>query len=440
VGSGLREKYGEKRQITLSCIVLKRLISGLKMAVTTRTGKTKKTLTIDFSYRGIRCRESLKGLVVNKANRKFAERKLAVIELEITLGTFNYANHFPDSKRAILLGITKVKDKLLGDAVDEWLAIQGTKISHSTMINYKSKVKTYIKPAFAVQPMSQITQSAIETWIAVDLAHLKNKTINEALIIMRAIFKTAKADKIIPDSPLEFIDNLKVVTDEPDPFTKDEINRILSTPTNRIQEINMIEFNFWSGLRLSELIALGWDDIDQINWTAKIHLAKVNGKFKKTKTERAERTIELLKPAIDAIKKQISFTYMFPSIKIEVTQRDIKTVKIIDWRPVFLNSNTQEPHASDIAIRTRFWTAHLKRAKVRYRAPKNTRHTYASQLLSTGTISKDWIAKQMGHTSTKMIDKHYAKWIPEDAPPMAKMANKALGFLEQSVTNASQKK
>ena len=38
-----------------------------------------------------------------------------------------------------------------------------------------------------------------------------------------------------------------------------------------------------------------------------------------------------------------------------------------------------------------------------------------SQLLSTGMISKDWIAQQMGHTSTKMLDDHYAKWIPEDA-------------------------
>ena len=71
---------------------------------------------------------------------------------------------------------------------------------------------------------------------------------------------------------------------------------------------------------------------------------------------------------------------------------------------------------------------HLKEAGVRYRSIGNTRHTYASQLLSTGSISKEWITKQMGHTSTKMIDQHYAKWISEDAPPMAKMANKALGF------------
>ncbi|EPJ45157.1 MAG: hypothetical protein OFPI_37670 [Osedax symbiont Rs2] len=44
-------------------------------------------------------------------------------------------------------------------------------------------------------------------------------------------------------------------------------------------------------------------------------------------------------------------------------------------------------------------------------------------------ISKDWIALQMNHSCTKMLDDHYAKWIPEDALPMADMVNKIMGFL-----------
>jgi len=68
-------------------------------------------------------------------------------------------------------------------------------------------------------------------------------------------------------------------------------------------------------------------------------------------------------------------------------------------------------------------------SKVRYRGPNHARHTFASQLLSTGMISKDWIALQMNHSCTKMLDDHYAKWIPEDALPMADMVNKIMGFL-----------
>lgn len=63
----------------------------------------------------------------------------------------------------------------------------------------------------------------------------------------------------------------------------------------------------------------------------------------------------------------------------------------------------------------RFFEIHCKLANVRYRGPNQARHTYASQLLTKGA-PKEWIAGQMGHTTTKMIDDHYGKWIVDDAP------------------------
>lgn len=39
--------------------------------------------------------------------------------------------------------------------------------------------------------------------------------------------------------------------------------------------------------------------------------------------------------------------------------------------------------------------AHLKVAGVRYRGPSQCRQTYASQLLTTGAASVDWIAEQI---------------------------------------------
>jgi len=365
---------------------------------------------------------------VNKTNIESAEKKLAAIEYAIYMEKFIYTEFFPYSKRAEKFGKAKVKDRIFGDAIDQWLSIQETKIQQSTLINYKSKVRTYIKPAFGKYFMSQITLSDIESWVAVDLKHLSNKTINETLIIMRSIFKVAEIDKVIKESPMKHMKNRKVVHIGPDPFDKEETKKILSTPTDRDQELNMLEFNFASGLRPSEIIALGWDDIDQISWTADVCRAKVNGKFKTTKTLKSERTVELLKPAIKALKKQLAHSYALPPIEIEVTQSDVKTVIKQDWRPVFLNSNTQKAHSSERGICARFWTTHLKNAGIRYRPFKTIRHSYASQLLSTGIISKDWIAKQMGHSSTRMIEKHYAKWIVEDAPPIAEWANDALGY------------
>lgn len=52
----------------------------------------------------------------------------------------------------------------------------------------------------------------------------------------------------------------------------------------------------------------------------------------------------------------------------------------------------------------------LKRAGLRYRNPYQTRHSYASILLTAGEDSA-WISTQMGHADLGIIFRVYAKWI-----------------------------
>lgn len=120
-------------------------------------------------------------------------------------------------------------------------------------------------------------------------------------------------------------------------------------------------------------------------------------------------------------------------VEIEISQEDNGTIEVEAWRPVWRNSLPGKVHANDGAVRDQFWKNHLIKAGVRYREPNHARHTFASQLLSTGVISKDWIVKKMGHTSTKMLDEHYAKWIREDAPPMADPVNRLFGFTQKQI-------
>ena len=64
------------------------------MPVYARRGK----LFFDFSYLGIRCREYTK-LNDSPANKRRVESIMDRIEAEKLLGTFEYANYFPNSKR-----------------------------------------------------------------------------------------------------------------------------------------------------------------------------------------------------------------------------------------------------------------------------------------------------------------------------------------------------
>ena len=58
-------------------------------------------LFFDFYYEGARCRE-LTNLTDSPENRRRMERVLAVIDAEISRGTFDYARTFPASRRAAL--------------------------------------------------------------------------------------------------------------------------------------------------------------------------------------------------------------------------------------------------------------------------------------------------------------------------------------------------
>ena len=395
-------------------------------------------IRIDFRYRGVRCRETLKGLQVTKANIKFAENKRASILYEIGRGTFDYASHFPDSNRCREFGSNPHRDRTVDQALDLWLSVKKVRTAQSTYVNYKSKVENHIRPRWGSHRLASITKTEIEKWIALDLVVLSNKTINEVMIVLRGIFKDAKADNVRNDSPVEAIDNLPLGDrEDPDPFTQTEIATILSTPTKRQQEIHMMGFAFWSGLRISELIALAWEDIDLKRGTVKVCRAKVGGRFKQTKTKRSTREVELITPALEWLQAQRPYTEDLAPRRLKVTSRDNKKTFDEEVRVVFLNSNTMKPHRSDGTVRNCFWSTHLKKAKVRYRGPNNARHTFISQLLTAG-IPKEWIIRQVGHTSTRMIDEHYGRWISEDATGMAQFVSERLGVGKGLVPKRSQ--
>ncbi|MOA57240.1 Phage integrase family protein [compost metagenome] len=81
-------------------------------------------------------------------------------------------------------------------------------------------------------------------------------------------------------------------------------------------------------------------------------------------------------------------------------------------------------HASSVG---RWLTAHLKRARVRHRGPNQCRHTFASQALSC-YVPVEWVARQLGHTDTTMVKKHYGRWIPADTRSMAGIVSQMMGF------------
>ena len=57
------------------------------------------------------------------------------------------------------------------------------------------------------------------------------------------------------------------------------------------------------------------------------------------------------------------------------------------------------------------WTKALDKAGLKYRPPIQTRHTFATLMLSAGE-DIGWVQSMMGHSSLQMIFTRYYAWIP----------------------------
>lgn len=69
------------------------------------------------------------------------------------------------------------------------------------------------------------------------------------------------------------------------------------------------------------------------------------------------------------------------------------------------------------------WTPALKKAGLEYRPPIQTRHTFATMMLSFGE-DIGWVQHMLGHSSLQMIFTRYYSWIPK------KTRNDGSAFME----------
>ncbi len=308
----------------------------------------------------------------------------------------------------------------VGRLLEEWFAFDALNFSKSTRDNYVSKARI-IDRYFKKIKLKDIDHDRMIRYTIYLQRNYSNKTINETYIVLRAIFKRARRQRLIDVDPMVEIENLKVCDNEPEPFTKQEIADILNAcDKSMVAEIALFKLGCMTGLRISELLALDWDNVDFERRRIWVNRAKVQGKLKITKTKGSQRHVYLINGAFETLKELYEVTgHLKPKVyRVFYTAEKSKNQKL---RLVFINTNTKRPICNESHYGRYFFKPTLEKAGVCYRGPSHTRHTFASQMLTAGIPIKK-IANDMGHATTQMIHKHYGKWIHEDAPQYSDQA------------------
>jgi integrase len=359
-------------------------------------------IRIAFMFEGKRCRETLHDVTkLTPTYFKYAAQLRAQIIDRIKFGTFRYVDYFPNSERAGWKQHSRVEK--FKEWSEAWLAGKPG-IETATRKAYGSAIRFWNK-AIGDKFLSDILPLDIENAMTASTAPKCAKTLNNYLSVLRLAFDSARVNRKLTVSPADDVKNLSYQAPEPDPFSQAEMESVLAYMREHFDERvwNYFTFAFMTGLRPSELIALRWSDVDFERATVTVQRAKVASKMKGTKTNLV-RAVRLHADALDALKRQKKYTFMSGDL-------------------IFQNPVTGRAWADDKQQRIKYWDPALKALGFKGRDAYQTRHTYATILLSNG-VFPSFIQRQLGHTTVKTTLERYARFLPEALENEMEKANK----------------
>lgn len=372
------------------------------VSVRKETGK----LYFDFRYQGQRCREQT--LLENTPeNIRKMQAMLKRIDAEITLGTFDYARYFPTSPWAkrfqqagsVTMQGTETTNEnndtpTMEDFTKDWFEENQIRWKRSYRYMIRSTLDGHLLPVFGQKKVSSITKGEVLKFRST-LAKVSNGNkeglspdrINHIMTPLRMILADA-ADRHNFTTPFIGIKPLKVPRTEVDPFSLDEVRQFLAKVRADFRDYYIVRF--FTGMRTSEIDGLKWSNVDFERRQILIRETVVMGEEDTTKTDSSRRFIEMSRPVNEALLSQYKVTGAKEGF-------------------VFC-TRTGEPYNYS-NITKRIWYPTLRLLGLKKRRPYQTRHTTATLWLASGE-NPEWIARQMGHSTTKMLFTIYSRYVP----------------------------
>lgn len=377
-------------------------------------------LFFDFRCKGVRFREQT-ALQDNSANRKRLGKVLDHIEAEIAAGTFDYRRFFPASKNAEKFDTLSAPvdpltqdvsnsighkfssnnakgvagTPLIAEFAETWFAEKEVEWRRSHKKNIRADLDARIIPRFGDWEVGRITKADILAYRA-ELAKvqargketmLSNRRVNRIVNLLRQVINEA-SDRFDFRTPFQNIKQLKVKRTDVDPFTLEEVMKIIHTVRQDFK--SYFTLRFFTGMRTGEVDGLKWKYIDFERRLILIRQTIVLGQEEYTKNDGSQREIQMSQVVYDALKAQEKITQ-----------------GICEF--VFCNRNGQPLDNKNVT--SRVWYPILRHLGMTLRRPYQTRHTAATLWLASGE-SPEWIARQMGHTTTEMLFRVYSRYVP----------------------------
>jgi integrase len=315
-------------------------------------------------------------------------------------------------------GELRITRETFAEHFDGWLKGHH-RASKATRDGYRAAGERRLKPYFGPMRLSAIDVQVVRNFAAemvelVEAGELAPKTVNNTLSCLSTSLKDAVALHKIPSNPCEHIAHLPGSHIERDWLRRSEIPLYLAACSDLYRPV--AELLIATGMRISEALALRWDDIDFDRRVIRVYRQRIAGADDHTKSRRFRSVsvgARLLRILRDHYARQ-SELYACDLTHLHVFVMPVRVARHDRGR--WQSSTPGEP--MDRSTVSRDWHKQaLEDAGLRHMPLHSLRHTAAASWLLAGH-PLIYVQRQLGHSSITITERYY-------------------GHLEQSLADAA---
>lgn len=247
--------------------------------------------------------------------------------------------------------------------------------------------------------IEKVDRIAIRKYLS--FLHRKNKksSIARKISTLRSFFKYLVREQIVPSNPAKSVSTPKIEKTLPTTLTVDEAFRLMESPKSiskkssegakekGLRDRAILELLYSSGLRVSELVGLNSNQLDQ-----DLGIVKVMGKGRK------ERIVPVGVKAIEVLKAYLEERRMLKGLPPARRAAGPEGEE-----PIFVNSLGGRLTARSVGRLVKKYSRHS--GIFRKVSPHSLRHTFATHLLDAGADIRE-IQEMLGHSSLSTTQRY----------------------------------
>ena len=284
--------------------------------------------------------------------------------------------------------------------------------SDNTLVAYRNDLGQFVEHLEACVPPPASWGQVNKDTIVIYLNQLRERgyassTIARKVAALKSFFHFQMTEGLIGDDPTTSLDSPKVKKRLPRTLTSEDVEKLLAVPTREVgpkaqRDTALLELLYATGMRVTELVTLGLDDVNLVAGIVRVRHGKGN----------KERIIPIHERAVAALKDYIERG------RLSLARPEV------DTRAVFLNHRGQQ------LTRQGMWLiikAYAQAAGIQAAVtPHMLRHSFATHMLESQKATLADVQHFLGHANisttqiyTQVTGEHKRR-VYDEAHPRAK--------------------